>query len=634
MDAEPGGKGPVPPVAGQATISPQALKRWKRRSALHLTPAVVTRLIAAWALLSLALAPFLDFPLIGAWGAVLGLVYLGLLFLIPRLWLYVIPLAVVLPDFASYTGREFYTLLDLAVLTTIAGSLCFNRYHIQVLRPSRAVVGIEVLLVLSLAGYTAWHSFISPPGALKSLPWNDPANAYMAVKGMLWALLLMPAYGYAMSRHKAATTRDLTTGCACAVMVLLMLTGIDFFAGLSAPAAALPPLYAASAYLGHYAGNSGALILLLIPMLLYSGIHNRHLLIPACGLVLTCCLALFVSSHTIALAVSAATVLCYLGLEALGAPLRRRCAQCALLVPVILLLLVVDILNLGKPGVPPVQRTNPESRELTVPTLLLGHGAGSSQRRDNAQYSAIEISDRGGKSLLQLHPNPDLRFRSLLGQPVRLKDDGLYTLAVSSRIDAAATLTFLLCKGLPRVPESEPENCHVTALPLEQREGQLARHSVELEAADILRALPDGKRPNLFLLRNDSDGSSVEIDSVALIRDDLNLLRNSSFTEAFDLWIHHFPGRESVGSSLYRDLFYEVGALSIVTLLWLMGLSLYRASRTHSATSLAPAFAAAVAGIALLGLADSPLQSPRVALVFYCFLFANLISLGPPREQT
>ncbi|WP_157976436.1 hypothetical protein [Parahaliea mediterranea] len=642
MDPETGRNRPLFPVAGQgqatASSGPQSLKRWRRRSALRLTPAVVTRLILAWSLLSLALAPFLDYPLIGAGGAVFALLYLGLLFLFPRLWLYAIPLAAVFPDFASYTGREFYTLLDLVVLVTIAGSLCFNRYHFQVLRPSPAVLGIEILLVFSLIGYGAWHTFVAPPGALTSAPWSASANAYMAVKGMLWALLLMPVYGHAMSRNKAATTRDLVAGCTAAACLLLIVGAAEFIAsntaGQAAPAAAL---YATSAYLGHYAGTPGALALLLIPLVLYNAVHQSGLLPVACGVVIANGLLLFLNGQPLALAATAATVLIYLGLESLAPALRRRCTQTALLtLPAIALLFVASVLAPGKVTAPdaaaPISAP-PAAEASTVLGLLFGHGAGAIQQRDSRSFADIDIADQDGKSLLQLHPASAPELRSLIGQRIRLDSDDPYTLAFNARADEPARLAFLLCDGLPRQSRHNPQNCHLTEWALEGLPGQMNRYSAELEVADITAALPGGKRPNLLLLRNDSQGAAITLDSVAFITDELNVLRNSSFTDAFDLWLHHAPGRLGIGSNLYADLLYEAGALSVATLLGLLLLSLNRAYGARSASSLAPAFAAAACGIALLGLFASPLLSPRVALLFYAFLFANLIALRPLRAD-
>jgi hypothetical protein len=66
--------------------------------------------------------------------------YLFLLFLMPRLWLIVLPLATVGLDITPWTGRFAYNELDLVFLVTLSSGLLYNRYRFRVFSPSPAIM--------------------------------------------------------------------------------------------------------------------------------------------------------------------------------------------------------------------------------------------------------------------------------------------------------------------------------------------------------------------------------------------------------------------------------------------------------------------------------------------------------------
>ena len=176
--------------------------------------------LAGLALLLLALYPFLSFPLAGNILVAVALVYLVLLFFVPRLWLLVLPVATVCLDLATYTGRFLFNELDLLMLTTIAFSLLSGRFDLHLAHRKGALLLIAAYCAVVLAGFSAWNVFLFPPESVTSNPYYLPEYGYKLIRGMLWALLLTPLWLNVFSRARHRTVNWLVAGFCTAALVL------------------------------------------------------------------------------------------------------------------------------------------------------------------------------------------------------------------------------------------------------------------------------------------------------------------------------------------------------------------------------------------------------------------------------
>lgn len=149
-------------------------------------PAIAAAGSAALALWGLWLYPL---PLFGM--AVLA--YLALLWFRPRAWLWVLPLALPVMDFAQLGGRQLLDAFDLLVLATLALGYWRLLSTAPLPWPNRRLQAGSWLLaascILSL-GIGLWPAV--DQGDLGLASSHPPLEAWMVGKGLVWALLLLP----------------------------------------------------------------------------------------------------------------------------------------------------------------------------------------------------------------------------------------------------------------------------------------------------------------------------------------------------------------------------------------------------------------------------------------------------------
>jgi hypothetical protein len=180
----------------------------------------MTMLLAGLAMLVLALPPFFTFPWLHFWLLPLAAIYLFLLFVMPRLWLFVLPLVTVGLDITPWTGRFTYNELDLVFLLTISSGLLYDRYRFKVFTPSPAVLVLLLYVVVVALGYTGWTYFLQPPQAAFDNPYYSSEYAYKVVKGLVWGVSLVPMWGYLLAVDKQRTVNALVLGMSLAALLL------------------------------------------------------------------------------------------------------------------------------------------------------------------------------------------------------------------------------------------------------------------------------------------------------------------------------------------------------------------------------------------------------------------------------
>jgi len=184
---------------------------------------VVGKLFGALLLL-LTLNVFRNFPEFGYWLIAMGTLYFAVLFLLPRLWLLVLPLAMVSFDLATYTGRFLFNEFDLLFLVTIAFGLISGQFSLSFLKAGWPLWLIGGYCAVVLSGFSAWGVFLSPPEAIGSNPYYLPEYGYKVIKGMLWALMLVPIWLSLLQQNRDKTLSWLVVGqCIAALMLGLII---------------------------------------------------------------------------------------------------------------------------------------------------------------------------------------------------------------------------------------------------------------------------------------------------------------------------------------------------------------------------------------------------------------------------
>lgn len=587
-------------------------------------PTKVARFLAGWLLLSLSLPPFFHLPVFNFWLLPLGLCYLLLLFFLPRLWLYVLPPGVAALSLASVTGRPLFNELDFLFLLTLCSGLMFHRFRIQVYRPSLPMAMLGGLIFIAVLGFSSWQAFFVPPHQLYENALSTPEYSYFSIKGLLWAVLLVPMWGHSLAMNKQASQRALIRGLSIAGLFLLL--GVLSGTGpVSDPNRQLDPVL--------------PLIPLLVPAALYGCLYGRVVTRWLGALGITSLLAVGVVAGSL-LTTASITVAAglFLGLEwgkhrREGPPIPLRTPQISLaLAGFCLIAVVANLLTALERGLSPQERYGRWQVLLDDGSSLIGSGPGSTP----GSYAAIEpqgtysprafaVLKEGSTTLIQLPADPQLR----VAQRLRVSPGRDYKLAIRARSEEGGRLTFSLCEH-PLPPSPHPgSGCETTELELPGTPGEFKTLEHTLHSGAIGSSKSLDIWPSLFTLTNSGPGGTVDIDFVALSFGDINRLRNSSFSEGLDHWFtknlaDRHPGQ---ARNLYLQWLVEFGWLGLALLVGLVILLIRTYWLPHAKQSMVTVYISGVCALCFYGLLESPLVSPRASWLFYFYLISGLASL-------
>jgi hypothetical protein len=128
-----------------------------------------------------------------------------------------------------------------------------------------------------------------------------------------------------------------------------------------------------------------------------------------------------------------------------------------------------------------------------------------------------------------------------------------------------------------------------------------------------------------------SGEAAVDIDNVRLAAPSgENLLRNGDFERGFDFWFFAVDGHLAWHvKNLWVAIFFEQGLLGVVAFGLLVGYSvLVLVSSIRRGSRVSAVILAAVSALIVVGVLESPLDFPRIALLFYLLLFAGIVRSG------
>jgi hypothetical protein len=162
--------------------------------------------------------PVAQIPLfVGACG------YFGLLLWRPNLWLFAVPLLLPLLYLTPWSGRIFFDEFDALVLVTIATALWNGRYTFSVKSFSS---GTGLLLFLFIAVYIAalLKGLLPLPefDANATATYYSSLNSLRSAKGLLWALLLYPAWTAERLENPPSAKQLFLTGLAAGAVCVFL----------------------------------------------------------------------------------------------------------------------------------------------------------------------------------------------------------------------------------------------------------------------------------------------------------------------------------------------------------------------------------------------------------------------------
>jgi hypothetical protein len=277
----------------------------------------------------------------------------------------------------------------------------------------------------------------------------------------------------------------------------------------------------------------------------------------------------------------------------------------------------------------------------SVTTALFGMGLGSFPRtllfRDpDAASATFDYVRDGSNAFLRLGSGRPL----FLGQRVAVRDGERYTLTLDLRsADAQAQLGVHLCE------RSAQQSFRCVEMLLRPRDGRGSweRQQGVLATGEVGSGLPLLRRPVVLSFSNGRKQTVIDVDNVRLLDAQGNdLLANGDFSRGGARWAFsaddHLPWHIF---NLYVQVLFELGWVGVLAFTWVVGLSLWRlASATARGDSFAASILAALVGFLLIGLTESLLDGPRVAMLYFLLLFAGLLRpaahadasrVGPPR---
>lgn len=201
------------------------------------------------------------------------------------------------------------------------------------------------------------------------------------------------------------------------------------------------------------------------------------------------------------------------------------------------------------------------------------------------------------------------------GQRIAPSEHGVMVLMLKARASAPKSQLYIeICDKLllyPRYP------CLRQVLSFAQANTWQA-FNIPFGTSPLGRGLPIW-RPVQFSMYNESAGSYIDVAEVSLIdAAGENVIANGDFSEGEKRWFFssdhsHLPWH---AKNIWLHLYFEQGWLGVILFAALVGFALYHLSRARS-HALATMLFAGIIGFLAVGLFDSLLDMPRVALLFF-----------------
>lgn len=594
--------------------------------------------LAAAVLLAAALASLVDFP---QWRIAIGLglaAYVALLLFRPWASLIVVPAALPLLDLAHWSGRFFWDEFDLLMLTTLAVSLWQGSFRLSAFLVPRLAGLLGLLVLVWLASLLLGLFPLQPLDANAFSAYWSHYNSLRVGKGLLWGLVFYGLYR-AQPDEPGAFTR-LSLGMALGVLgvSLWALWEQVLFAGAATTEDYRVTAGFSSMHTG--GGHIEAFLVIGLPFvwgLFFQSRNLFHRMVLGAVFLLGAYALLFTVARggVIALAVALLILMPGTWLAQRKAQTQRRAGMAA---PLVLGTLTLAVLVAGLSGIfwkQRLEQTGADAgirfhhwaevlsmRDAGVTTALFGQGLG----RLPAASLASQLPEKAG----------NYRYRSEAGNTwLALNSAG--TLYMAQRVAAHPheTLRLEIAVRAPATQAGlEASLCEKNLfnsrqcqwLKADVKPGEKAwQHYVQtFNSGEVGAGNWLARRPVQFSLYNPTPGTVVEVDAIRLLDSrGRDLLKNGDFSRGGDFWF--FKSGDHLfwhAKNLWVHLLFEQGWLGVTLFSLILMLAPVRLMRAVGQRGLqATVLLAATGAWATVGMVDSLVDAPRLALLVYGLLF-------------
>ncbi len=602
-----------------------------------------TKALIGVSLLVVALWRSLDFPVFGLPLAIGMLAYAAVLWWRPLAWLVVVPAALPLLDLAPWTGRIYLDEFDVLGMVTL-GVLLLRRVTSATARPSVSSGSLLIGFYLTSAAVSMILGLLPltrPDGNSFFTYWSQ-YNALRVGKGFIWG-----AAFYLVVAHRvmseAVLARLLSIGMAIGLLGVCLVGVWErwLYAGLGDDASTYRIVSTFSSM--HTGGGHIEAYLVATVPFLWLGLRQPKTAVLAGPLLL---LAAYVMLYTVSRG----------GVLAFG------------VIAVILGLATFRSISSGGAG-----RATLAMLVLGAIALILVAGAGSGYLMERFAKSAEDWKTRADHWQLGLRIADDSWVGRLFGTglgtfPRRYlekgpmdRQSGTYaliadpagkgggetflrlgvgdTLYVAQRIDVEAGARYRLVLnvraqgtgGRLAVPICEKQLLNSRRCAWNEMEvsGSGAWHTAsrDIDLRDVGRGAWWRHLPVELFFYNSAKGGSIDIDRVQLLDGrGRNVIANGDFLNGGDRWFFkthsHLPWHLK---NVWVHVVFEMGIIGAFLFALVVASALYRLGQiAWSGSSLAWVLLASLSGLLTVGVVDSLLDAPRLALLLLAMLFLGV----------
>lgn len=620
--------------AGSLPAEKMASRR-RRRETVVGTP-WMPRLLAL-TLVAVAVLGLVDFPYARLPLALAATLYVALLWWKPGAWLLLPPIALPLLDLAPWSGRLLFDEFDLFMLLTVAAGFWRRRVG----RRKRPDFFLLFATGLFGASYLLGTVIgLLPPGPLDANAINGYWSGYNGLrlaKGLLWAL----AFAYLLQRNErdpqAALLGRFVPGmwlgllgvCLIGLRERWQFSDLFDFTQTYRIVSTFSSMHTGGGYIEAYLVAS-------IPFLWLGMRRWRPLLTaPLFALAIYITLSTVSRAGVLALAISLAILALGSWRQARGA----KTGKAALLPSILLLAGGIGMLVAGASAGYLQQRLALVGQDWDT---RLTHWKSSVAIMDaDSQWFGMGL---GSFPVTYLYRNPG-------GRPLAtynfLRESGNgylklgfgETLYMAQKIDIQASSEYRLSMDLRGaggkldVPLCEKQllnsrTCVWSSLAFPP--GDTWRHVEQRIASGEVGRGDWWSRPPIELVLHNSSTAPVEVDNIRLLdARGVDLIRNGDFSQGGDFWFFkthsHLPWHIK---NLWVETYFNQGVLGLIALVVLLMPFLGRClPALWRGTPLAAVLTASLSGMLVVGMFDSLLDAPRIAM-----LFLSLAILGSMRS--
>lgn len=612
---------------GRAPAAPVAT------SASRLLARLVAGALLGVTAIGLARFPILQLPL------ALGLaLYLALLWRVPWAWVIVVPAALPLLDLAHWSGRFFWDEFDLLMLATVAAALWQGRVNLSPWAVPRLGVLLGLFALAALVSLMLGLLPLQPLDANAFSAYWSHYNALRVGKGLLWGLAFYTLYR-AVPEAERPFTR-LSIGMALGVLGVSLWALWEQWAFAGAATTADYRVTAGFSSMHTGGGHIEAYMVAALPFVWGLAFQRatRWLWRGLAGLVFL--LGSYALFFTVARGgVVALGVALLILIQGTWRALRSRAGwRARLAMPVVLGLVTVGVMLAGVSGVfwkERLARTGADAgvrvqhwaevldlRRSGIVASLFGQGMGGLPEamlasRLPAEAGHYRYVSRGGNTWLALNSAGDL----YMAQRVAPRPGETLKLQISVRAPSGqGALQASLCEKIL----FNSRQCQWLDVPVKPGAQDWQPHALTFNTGDVGAGNVFMRRPVQFSLYNPAAGTVIEVDDVRLLdAAGHDLLRNGDFSSGGDFWL--FKSGDHLfwhAKNLWVHILFEQGWLGASVLSLIMLLALVRLLRAATSARIeASVLLAALAALLVVGVVDSLIDAPRLALLVYGLLF-------------